>query len=86
MRAPESVLVVAAHPDDEVLGCGGTMARLANEGHEVRIAILAEGMTSRYQQREQANQKQLSHLHSNAQQAADKVRAKELVLSHCWKL
>ena len=56
------------------------MARLANEGHEVRIAILAEGMTSRYQQREQANQKQLSHLHSNAQQAADKVRAKELVL------
>jgi LmbE family N-acetylglucosaminyl deacetylase len=80
MRAPDSVLVVAAHPDDEVLGCGGTMARLANEGQEVRIAILAEGMTSRYQEREQANQKQLDHLHSNAQQAADKVRAKELVL------
>ena len=80
MRGPDSVLVVAAHPDDEVLGCGGTMARLANEGQEVRIAILAEGMTSRYQEREQADQKQLSHLHSNAQQAADKVRAKELVL------
>lgn len=80
MRAPESILVVAAHPDDEVLGCGGTMARLANEGHEVRIAILAEGMTSRYQQREQANQKQLQHLHNNAQQAAEKVHAKELVL------
>ena len=80
MRDHDSVLVVAAHPDDEVLGCGGTIARLANEGQEVRIAILAEGMTSRYQQREQANQKQLSHLHSNAQQAADKVRAKELVL------
>jgi len=80
MRAPESVLVVAAHPDDEVLGCGGTMARLANEGHEIRIAIVAEGMTSRYQQREQADKKKLSHLHTNAQQAADKVRAKELVL------
>jgi len=80
MRGPESVLVVAAHPDDEVLGCGGTMARLANEGQEVRIAILAEGMTSRYQEREQADQKQLRHLHSNAQHAADKVRAKELVL------
>ena len=80
MRAPESVLVVAAHPDDEVLGCGGTMARLANEGHEIRSAILAEGMTSRYQQREQADKKILSHLHTNAQQAADKVRAKELVL------
>jgi LmbE family N-acetylglucosaminyl deacetylase len=80
MRGPESILIVAAHPDDEILGCGGTMARLANEGAEVRIAILAEGMTSRYQQRDQANQKELSHLHGNAQQAADSVRAKELVL------
>src|SRR6266550_691607 len=76
----DSVLVVAAHPDDEVLGCGGTMARLAAEGREVRIAILAEGMTSRYQQREHADQKQLHHLHANSQQAADKLRAKELVL------
>lgn len=80
MRVPESVLVVAAHPDDEILGCGGTMARLANEGHEVRIAIMAEGMTSRYQQRARANQKELKHLHAHAQQAADKIRAKELVL------
>lgn len=77
----ESVLVVAAHPDDEVLGCGGTMARLAGEGHEVRIAILAEGMTSRTAQREQTDSKQLDHLHSNARQAADIVGAKELVLS-----
>jgi LmbE family N-acetylglucosaminyl deacetylase len=81
MPERESVLVVAAHPDDEVLGCGGTVARLANEGHEVRIAILAEGMTSRTSQREQTDRKQLDHLHSNAQQAADKVGAKELVLS-----
>lgn len=76
----DSVLVVAAHPDDEVLGCGGTIARLAAEGHEVRIAILAEGMTSRYQQREQADSQQLDHLHGNSQQAADKMGAKELVL------
>jgi len=80
MRDRESVLVVAAHPDDEILGCGGTMARLANEGHEVRIAILAEGMTSRYQQRDQVDRKQLNDLHGHAQRAADKVRAKELVL------
>jgi len=80
MRAPESVLVVAAHPDDEVLGCGGTMARLASEGHEVRIAILAEGMTSRYDKRDQVDPRQLSDLHGHAQKAADKVSAKELVL------
>lgn len=40
-------LVVAAHPDDEVLGCGGTIARHAADGDEVRIAILGEGATSR---------------------------------------
>lgn len=33
------VLVVFAHPDDEVLGCGGTMARLVDEGHEVKALL-----------------------------------------------
>ena len=41
------VLVVAAHPDDEVLGCGATVARLVSEGHDVAISILGEGATSR---------------------------------------
>lgn len=75
-----SVLVIAAHPDDEILGCGGTMTRLIREGVQVRIAILAEGMSSRYGQRADADQKQLQHLHSRAQQAADKIGATELVL------
>jgi LmbE family N-acetylglucosaminyl deacetylase len=75
-----NVLVVAAHPDDEILGCGGTMTRLAREGHEVRIAILAEGLSSRYAHREEVDPQQLQHLHARAQQAADKVGAKELVL------
>lgn len=50
-----SVLVVAAHPDDEVLGCGGTIARLANEGRRVDIAIFGEGITSRHARREDAD-------------------------------
>ncbi|MCA1369668.1 PIG-L family deacetylase [Bradyrhizobium sp. BRP14] len=36
-------LVVAPHPDDEVLGAGGTIARLASEGEEVFVAIVTEG-------------------------------------------
>jgi LmbE family N-acetylglucosaminyl deacetylase len=80
MPAPSSILVVAAHPDDEILGCGGTMTRLAREGNEVRIAILAEGMSSRFAHREDADQQKLQHLHARAQQAADKVGAKEVVL------
>ncbi len=42
-----SVAVIAAHPDDEVLGCGGTIARMAREGHEVHILLMADGETSR---------------------------------------
>lgn len=34
------VLVVAPHPDDETLGCGGTIAKLARAGHEVYWAIV----------------------------------------------
>jgi LmbE family N-acetylglucosaminyl deacetylase len=41
-----NILVIAAHPDDEVLGCGATIAR-ESAAHDVRIAILGEGITSR---------------------------------------
>jgi LmbE family N-acetylglucosaminyl deacetylase len=33
------VLVVIAHPDDEVLGCGGTIVKLAEAGHDVRVLL-----------------------------------------------
>lgn len=58
----ERALVIAAHPDDEVLGCGGTMARLAAAGSEVRVVILGEGITSRHARREQADPRQLAEL------------------------
>lgn len=34
------VLIIAPHADDEVLGVGGSIARLCSEGHEVVVAIL----------------------------------------------
>ncbi|AKQ41679.1 hypothetical protein CP97_06040 [Aurantiacibacter atlanticus] len=37
------VLAIAPHPDDEVLGCGGTLARLVDEGADVTIAIATKG-------------------------------------------
>jgi len=43
----KSVLIVAAHPDDEVLGCGGTLALLAGQGAQVHAAFLADGVFSR---------------------------------------
>jgi LmbE family N-acetylglucosaminyl deacetylase len=43
----ETVLLIAAHPDDEVLGCGGTIAKLAGQGAPVHIAFLADGVGAR---------------------------------------
>lgn len=43
----KSLLIVAAHPDDEVLGCGGTLALLADQGAQVHVAFLADGVFSR---------------------------------------
>ncbi len=44
-----TVLVVAAHPDDEVLACGGTIARHAAEGDDVHVILVADGTSSRPQ-------------------------------------
>ena len=43
----KNTLIIAAHPDDEVLGCGGTIAKLASEGVLVNVAFLADGVFSR---------------------------------------
>ncbi|NWK98776.1 PIG-L domain-containing protein [Sphingobium lactosutens] len=43
-------LVIAPHPDDEVLGCGGVMARLADAGRDVHVAIVTRGRAPRYSQ------------------------------------
>jgi LmbE family N-acetylglucosaminyl deacetylase len=48
----KTALVVAAHPDDEVLGCGGVVARMADEGWAVDILLMAEGLTSREPERD----------------------------------
>jgi len=56
------ILVVAPHPDDEVLGVGGTIARLASEGNDVTVAISTKGWEPLFpesqieQVRDEANQ------------------------------
>jgi LmbE family N-acetylglucosaminyl deacetylase len=70
-----TTLVIAAHPDDEVLGCGGTIARLAADGQPVHIAILGEGITSRSDRREDADAEAVAALRDRARQVAEHLGA-----------
>lgn len=77
----QCVLVVAAHPDDEVLGCGGTIARHADAGDQVQVLIIAEGATSRQQQRDRSQVVgELTLLSQAAQQAGNILGARGVEL------
>ncbi|WP_347272944.1 PIG-L deacetylase family protein [Candidatus Kuenenia sp.] len=66
----KKVLIIAAHPDDEILGCGGTIARLVREGNEAYTLILGEGITSRDEKRDRAKrQKDVENLKVQIQKA-----------------
>ena len=68
-----TILVVAAHPDDEILGVGGTMARRAAEGDAIYALILGEGQTSRWRSRELADAAVIGQLHKNTLDAAEVI-------------
>lgn len=53
----DRVLIIAAHPDDEVLGVGGTIAKYVKNGAEVKLLIVTDGSTSQY--RNASNLKQI---------------------------
>src|SRR5437764_1393802 len=74
-----TILVVAAHPDDETLGCGGTIAQHAADGHEVHIAILGEGISSRHGRRDDARAAELEKLRRDAHAAASALGARSVL-------
>jgi LmbE family N-acetylglucosaminyl deacetylase len=74
-----TILVIAAHPDDEVLGCGGTITRYSSEGHDVHVAILGEGISSRHAQRSDAEAGALQTLQADARAAAAVMGARSVL-------
>ena len=45
----KKILVIAAHPDDELLGCGGTLLYYRKLGYKVKVVFLSDGESSRKQ-------------------------------------
>ena len=75
------ILVIAAHPDDEVLGCGATIVRHTKLGDEVRVVILAEGVTSRDKKRDRKQRSSdLSQLAKAAHRANEILGVSSLTL------
>lgn len=72
-----SISIIAAHPDDETLGCGGTASRLADQGHEVDFLILGEGITSRFvPEKRRSIQSELDRLKEKSRAAAQLLGAR----------
>ncbi len=80
----KKILMVAAHPDDEILGCGGTIARLVDEGYLAYTLILGEGITARDQDRDiEKRKKQLSGLKRQTLEA-NKILKVKSVFTHSF--
>ena len=69
----KKILIIAAHPDDEVLGCFGTVARLIKEGYEAYTLILGVGKTSRDEKRMVENRKDDIELLNNEIEDANAI-------------
>jgi N-acetylneuraminate synthase len=71
-KAGSAVLIVTAHPDDEVLGAGGTLARHAANGDKVHIVFLADGVRARGEDKAAVERRAQA-----ARSAASRLGAKE---------
>ncbi|MCI5134726.1 MAG: PIG-L family deacetylase [Candidatus Electrothrix sp. AW2] len=75
------VLVIAAHPDDEILGCGASIAKRVKQGDSVHTVIMAEGITSREAVRDRNKRaSELSQLAAAAKSANETLGVHSLEL------
>jgi LmbE family N-acetylglucosaminyl deacetylase len=81
MKSKENILVISAHPDDEVLGVGGTIAKKAMDGHNIFVVILATGIASRYSNPNKQKDKievEINNLRKEAEKSASILKIKKI--------
>lgn len=77
----QNILVIAAHPDDEVLGCGATIVRYIATGDKVWVLILGEGITSRSNLSVSEKHQSLRVLQDSAKAAAHILGIEEVIFN-----
>lgn len=75
-----SVAVIAAHADDEVLGCGGSIARFISQGRHVHVLILGDGVSSRNESETERNLGELAARNVAAEAANEILGSTSLML------
>ena len=68
------ILVVAAHPDDDILGCGGTLAKAINLSAKIKILFLGEGVTSRFKLGSENNPATIKAKNKRKQECTDSLK------------
>lgn len=82
-KTNQKILVVAAHPDDEVLGCGGTIAKYVKAGNKVYCLFLGKGKASRFKDTPQKGiKKEQTVLEKEAQKAAKILGISEIFFNN----
>ncbi len=74
----DKIMVIVAHPDDEILGIGGTIKKCNNDGSEIIAVILGEGQVSRYNRREDMPPGIIEELHNDTVNAASIIGYKKV--------
>lgn len=73
------ILTIVAHPDDEILGCGATVAKLVKQGYKAYTLILGEGKTARDVCRDEVKRTaELQLLKDETQKANRIIRVKKV--------
>jgi LmbE family N-acetylglucosaminyl deacetylase len=72
------ILIISAHPDDDILGVGGTASKLISSGNDVSVLFLGEGVTGRYKEKELSSKDEIDSLRNNALEAGKIIGYKEI--------
>jgi len=67
------ILVIAAHPDDEILGLGGTLNYLKKFKNSIKVVIMSKGIASRYELNDKKNISKEIQSHLNCINESKKI-------------